>query len=108
MEDSDSDNELLKDPFSAGKRKEFTPKKVESEHFRKKTRPERESPQAKRRIFKQELQKFEAVLVISDDENENSTDQVEEDIIYLPKHSKQGCKTEVRQESLEVVEKSHH
>ena len=59
MEDSDSDNELLKDPFSTGKRKEFTPKKVESEHFQKKT--ERESPQAKRCIFKQEQQKFEAV-----------------------------------------------
>ena len=36
MEDSDSDNELLKDPFSAGERKEFTPKKVEYEHFRNK------------------------------------------------------------------------
>ena len=28
MEESDSDNELLKDPFSAGKRKEFTPRKL--------------------------------------------------------------------------------
>ena len=35
MEDSDSDSELLTDPNSAGKRKEFTPKKAESEHFRK-------------------------------------------------------------------------
>ena len=44
---SDSENELLKDPFSAGKRKDFTPKKVESEHSRKKTHPEQESPEAK-------------------------------------------------------------
>ena len=107
MEDSDIDNELLKDPFSAGKRKEFTPKKVESEHFRKKTQPERESPQAKRCIFKQEQQKFEAVLVISVDENENSTYQLKEDMIYLPEHLKQVFKTEVRQEYLEVVKRSH-
>ena len=103
MEDSDSDDEFLKDPFSTGKRKEFTPKKVESEHFRKKNQPEPESPQSKRCIFKQEQQKFEAVLVISDDENENSTYQLKEDMIYLPELPKQVFKTEVRQESLEVV-----
>ena len=101
---SDSENELLKDPFSAGKRKDFTPRKVESEHSRKKTHPEQESPEAKRRIFIQGKQKFAAVLAISGDEDENTTDQVKEDIIYLPEHPKQGFKTELRQESIEVVE----
>ena len=85
---SDSENELLKDLFSTGKRKDFTPKKVESEHSRKKTHPEQERPEAKRRIFMQGKQKFAAVLVISDDENENTTDQVKEDILtstgYFP------------------------
>ena len=58
---SDSENELLKDPFSAGKGNDFIPKKVESEHSRKKTHPEQESPEAKRRIFIQGKQKFAAV-----------------------------------------------
>ena len=53
---------------------------------------------AERCIFKQEQQKFEAVLVISDDENENSTYQLKEDMIHLPEHPKQVFKTEVRQE----------
>ena len=106
MEGSDSDNEFPKDPFSAGKRNEFTPKKVESEHFRKKTQPERESPQAKRCIFKQEQQKFEAVLVISVDENENSMYQLKEDMIYLPEHPKQVFETEIRQEYLEMMKEA--
>ena len=97
MEEIDSHNKFAKDPFSAGKRKEFTPKKVESEHFRKKTQHEREGRQAKRCIFKQEQQKFEVVLVISDDENENSTYQSKEGMIPLPEHPKQVFKTEVRQ-----------
>ena len=42
--------------------------------------------------------------MISDDEDENTTDQLKEDIIYLPEHSKQGFKTKLRQESIEVVE----
>ena len=107
MEDSDSHNELLKTHFLQGRERSFSPKKVESEHFRKNTQPERESPRAKRCIYKQEQQKFEAVLVISDDENENSTYQLKEDMIYLPEHPKQVFKTEVRQEYLEVVKRSH-
>ena len=60
MEDSDSDSDLLKDPLFCREGKGVFPKKVESEHFRKKTQPERESSQANRCIFKQEQQ--EAVL----------------------------------------------
>ena len=45
--------------------------------------------------------------MISDDENENSTYQFKEDMIYLPEHPKQVFETELRKENLEVVKKSH-
>ena len=45
--------------------------------------------------------------MISDDENENSTYQLKEDMIYLPENPKQVFKTEVRQEYLEEVKRSH-
>ena len=36
--------------------------------------------------------------MISDDENENGTYQLKEDMIHLPEHPTQVFKTEVRQE----------
>ena len=45
--------------------------------------------------------------MISNDENENSTYKLKEDMIYLPEHPEQVFKTEVRQEYLEVVKRSH-
>ena len=97
MEDSDSHNELLKTHFLQGRERSLPQRKLNLNIFER-SQPERESPQAKRCIFKQEHQKFEAVLVISDDENENSTYQLKEDMIHLPEHPKQAFETEVRQE----------
>ena len=55
-------------------------------------------------FHKREAKICSSISDISDDEDENTTDQVKEDIIYLPEHPKQGFKTELRQESIEVVE----
>ena len=75
MEDSDSHNELLKTHFLQGRERSLPQRKLNLNIFERRLSLSEKVHKAKRCIFKQEQQK--------DDENENSTYQLKEDMVHL-------------------------
>ena len=98
MEDGDSHNELLKTHFLQGRERSLPQRKLNLNIFERGLSLSEKVHKLSDVFSSKRSKNFKAVLVISDDENENSTYQLKEDMIHLPEHPKQVFKTEIRQE----------